>query len=536
MDGGGILSGHTAEIGEFRFAVRVSDSTGAHDQKTMRLRVLASSSQFALPQVAIVSPAADARLAEGSMTLAGTARHALGIARVLYSLNDGPWRMATGREAWSVQLDTARGLLAGRNTVRVQAVAFGGQSSAILLRTFTQVVLRPLTVAVDGKGSLPPAWLGTTQREVGRQYSILATPRGGQLFQQWDGSEYSNKPALTFTMTEGASLTAHFIENPFPSRAGSYFALLANDIDSYENRGFLALKLTPTGAFTATVQVAGDVYRFAGAFDTYGNFTAYLGDQGGIKFARVFRQPRTINLSFAPDQSREINCDLSSGGIIFHKGIIIDPPPFAQSFSAIANRSPFSAKKNPCPARGHYTGNMAPQAASSLRGSGIFLTATSADGRTSARGILADGTRWSTASALGESLALPLYVPLYKKAGSLSGTMTFTTQRGRQGSGELLWARPAGAESLDATAALYVPRARHARRRTAHRATHARRRRPRHPLRASRKPQRGQRLPLQLSAPVAAHHQPCKRPSHRLLPRPPPRPTSARICRSQSAR
>ena len=457
MDGTGILSGHAAEIGDFRFAVRVSDATGAHEQKTMRLRVLASPSQFALPQVAIVSPAANARLPEGSATLAGNARHALGIARVLYSLNDGPWRMATGREAWSVSLDASRGLVAGRNSVRVQSIAFGGQISAILSRTFTQVVLRPLPVIVDGKGNIPPAWLGTTQREIGRQYSILATPQTGQLFQQWDGTEYSLKPTLTFTMTEGATLAAHFIGNPFPSRAGSYFVLLANSDVSYENHGFLALKLTPTGAFTATVRVAGDVYRIVGAFDTYGSFSAYLGDQsGGIKRGIPLNSPRYLTLNFVADQPDQITCGLSSGGIIFQQGIIIDPPPFHQNLAATASRTPFSAKKNPCPARGHYTGSMAPQAASSLRGSGIFLAATSADGSTSARGILADGIRWSTASAFDSSLSLPLYVPLYKKAGSLSGTMTFTTQRGRQGSGELFWARSTDSEFLDATAALYV--------------------------------------------------------------------------------
>src|SRR4029077_6676500 len=96
----------------------------------------------------------------------------------------------------------------------------------------------PLTVGIAGSGTVSDGFAGTTQREVGRAYKIVAKPAKGWLFESWSGGVTGSNATVSFTMTEGLALTANFIPNPFVAAAGGFTGLFA----SGDLHGLLRLK------------------------------------------------------------------------------------------------------------------------------------------------------------------------------------------------------------------------------------------------------------------------------------------------------
>jgi hypothetical protein len=83
----------------------------------------------------------------------------------------------------------------------------------------------------------------------------------------------------------------------------------------------------------------------------------------------------------------------------------------------------------------------------------LSLTITSSTGAARIAGVLADGTRFTTASSLlgtdGQTInaknAIPLWVPLYSRLGTLSGNLEVQAfLPGRPVSAALLWTKPGG--------------------------------------------------------------------------------------------
>lgn len=79
-------------------------------------------------------------------------------------------------------------------------------------RTFEYVVLRDLTVSIEGAGSgtVSGDFLGQTVREVGQDYVIIAKPAAGSRFVGWRGGMNASEPRLRFTMAEGMQIVAVF--------------------------------------------------------------------------------------------------------------------------------------------------------------------------------------------------------------------------------------------------------------------------------------------------------------------------------------
>ena len=97
----------------------------------------------------------------------------------------------------------------------------GGNLSATNTVTFDYVVTNTLQVQVVGLGTLSPnysnAWL-----EVGRNYSVTATPAAGFVFTNWmmatngPGGVVTNQPTVQFMMASNLTLTGTFMETAKP--------------------------------------------------------------------------------------------------------------------------------------------------------------------------------------------------------------------------------------------------------------------------------------------------------------------------------
>ncbi|MES2572689.1 MAG: lamin tail domain-containing protein, partial [Verrucomicrobiota bacterium] len=242
----GVLGGAAQTAGIFRFTVRLADQTGATVEKPVTLRITDASHPELRPVVRITTPANGTAFGEGNVMVAGTAGSSVGLARVRYSLNDGPWHLLAGTAQWNVSLDSLRGLVAGGNTLKVVAVDVDGRESLPATVRFNRVLVRPLKVSITGAGTVSPGFLGTTQRTVNRSYSMVAKPAPGWIFREWLGASGFDE-RLHFQMSEGLEITALFIPNPYIEATGTYTGLVGGDLLKHENRGAFSMQLTRTG-------------------------------------------------------------------------------------------------------------------------------------------------------------------------------------------------------------------------------------------------------------------------------------------------
>lgn len=168
-----------------------------------------------LPKLAIRSPRARQVLPAGlgEVSVSGTASHSSGITGVYWQmLKDGVLTepaAATGTTNWSFPIPLAAGE-GGLFTVFARANSVSGEQSNVVTSEFRVMKLADLEVLVTGPGSVSKGFLGTSSREVGRLYKLIASPQRGKRFLGWSGSLTSSSRTLSFLMQEGLVLHAYF--------------------------------------------------------------------------------------------------------------------------------------------------------------------------------------------------------------------------------------------------------------------------------------------------------------------------------------
>jgi hypothetical protein len=191
------------------------------------------------PTLKITAPTEGQYWSNPMFMVKGTANDNSAVTDVLYSLNGGLWISASTGNNWS-NWTAAVDLTPGTNIFQAYALNSGGNMSLTNKVNFDFVVTNQLLVIINGRGTLSPdytnAWL-----EVGRNYSIRATPGSGFMFSNWTSNLgwVSNTPSLNFMMESNLMLTANFVdvEKPtlriaFPTqdRRWTNAALVANGI------------------------------------------------------------------------------------------------------------------------------------------------------------------------------------------------------------------------------------------------------------------------------------------------------------------
>ena len=169
------------------------------------------------PSLSITNPISGQSLSNGTVTVSGTATDNLGLAGVWVQANGGAWTQATGNTNWSLNVS----LTPGANVVRAYAEDSTGNISQTNEVDFTYIVSAPLTLLVNGGGTVTPDLDGVLL-EVGKTYSITAQPGTGCAFVNWTGDIQTNSPTITFMMQSNLTLIANFTDPIKPNLAISW--------------------------------------------------------------------------------------------------------------------------------------------------------------------------------------------------------------------------------------------------------------------------------------------------------------------------
>lgn len=173
-----------------------------------------------LPVVKISAPAAKSTLkivTGNKVQIKGTASDKQGISSVkIQVLHNGvlsPAVNAVGTTSWTYDLDVPNGD-GGLYTIFAKAIdsSPAADESEVLSHPFWTPLKSTLTVAVNdpAKGKVSTGFLGTSQRDVGKTFTITATPNSKKKFLGWTGSVVSTVPKITVLMEAGTTLTANF--------------------------------------------------------------------------------------------------------------------------------------------------------------------------------------------------------------------------------------------------------------------------------------------------------------------------------------
>jgi hypothetical protein len=169
-----------------------------------------------------VTPADNARITNSpAVTLLGQGNDNTGVASVQVQQNGGPWSNASvtnysGTHAvnWGINYT----LVPGSNTFVCQSIdVYSNMSSPDTTHVF-YFVPSPFTLLVSGPGSVATNWTGNLL-EIGKNYTMTATPSNSFKFVGWSGGVSSTNPALTFMMQSNLVIQATFFETNPPTLA-----------------------------------------------------------------------------------------------------------------------------------------------------------------------------------------------------------------------------------------------------------------------------------------------------------------------------
>jgi hypothetical protein len=292
-------------------------------------------------------------------------------------------------------------------------------------RSFDYVVLRPLTVRIEGEGSVGK-FLGTTQRRVGHTYTITATPAEGWLFAGWSGSWSGTQARFTFDMEAGLDVTANFVPNPFLTMRGAYAGLVGDEQSVHDARGFLRFRLNGLGRFSGRLFFAGRNYAVLGRFNLAGNAV--------VKIPRLDNSALKLRLTL--DAFEGIVGTLKDGDAL----IDLRATPAMQAddaLAAFAGEYSFTLSVDP---------SNVPSEAQQVDGTGLAVVQE--DGRVNFSGVLPDGRTFRRSLWLAANGQLAFYAPLYGGAGSLTGVLVFEHDAEVGVHGTLSWSKRESFDTL----------------------------------------------------------------------------------------
>ena len=170
------------------------------------------------PTLSLTNLTAGQRWSNLVFTAKGTATDNWQVASVQVQLNGGVWTNATGTTNWSDPLT----LTPGTNTVAAFATDATGNNSPTNSVSFQYVATNLLAVRATGLGTISPnysnSWL-----EIGRNYSMTATPATGFVVTNWTistnwlGGQITNNATVQFMMASNLTLQINFADVTKPT-------------------------------------------------------------------------------------------------------------------------------------------------------------------------------------------------------------------------------------------------------------------------------------------------------------------------------
>ena len=177
------------------------------------------------PVLAITNLVAGQMVSNASFMVMGWATDNVAVASVYCSLSNAVASTGFGlvptANNW-LNWSTNETLVAGTNTIRAYAVDTSGNVSTTNSVNLDYVVSAILTVSTNGLGSLNPNY-NQALLQIGKNYSITATPGTGFMFTNWTGGTslplafLTNGTTVTFMMVSNLILQANFVETSKPT-------------------------------------------------------------------------------------------------------------------------------------------------------------------------------------------------------------------------------------------------------------------------------------------------------------------------------
>lgn len=248
----------------------------------------------------------------------------------------------------------------------------------------------------------------------------------------WDGLLYleAGANAVEFTATDrsgNATVVTYTLNHDW--RCGVYSAT----VDAGSGQlSTLVLNVGRGGAFTGTLQLGAEQFRFKEVFDENGvaTFQARRPKGGASIDIQLALEIDDTDFTAEPDPKPT-----------YLNGFITDN---GNTFAFDASRAVFDTETIQAAAlAGYYTAFISPDSADGPEGDGILSMKLSADGKLRTVGKLADGTAFTASGLLGGDGRFLIGKRLYARAGGfLQGFITFSGVGSNRCSGLLRWVRP----------------------------------------------------------------------------------------------
>ena len=408
-------------IGLVKIAFAGSENGGWHLASTSGFTPPAQ--DITWPTVAITFPPINGRVSNAVVQVRGKAADSGGLAAVWFQLNNSAWSQPVSSNGWR-DWSVAQVELPGTNVLRAYSVDASGNVSLTNVVKFVHVLTAPLALEVRGRGAVTPFAAGQLL-EIGRRYTLQATPLAGQVFSNWTGSFLSSSNMLTFVMASNLVIEANFVPNPFLPVAGQFNGLFRNpSAVEHGMSGSFKAAVQRSGLFTASLQTGARKLAFTGRFGLEGKATNTV--------ARSGTNALTVELWLKLDGSEEMIGRVTDG---------------SWSSELLADRAVFNARANPATDfAGQYTMLIPGGTNGSVMepaGDGFASVIITRAGLATIRSTLADGTAAVLAVPVSAGGDVPLYLSLYGGAGSASGWLRVLPSSEIDLIGEVAWFKPA---------------------------------------------------------------------------------------------
>ena len=163
----------------------------------------------------------NASVSNAAFTVTGTATGGTTVTNVFYQLDGTGWNTAQTTNGW-INWEANVILIPGTNVIQAYAVDSLGNISATNQVSFDCVLSTVLTVTTNGNGTVNPNYNGALL-QIGKSYSITATPGTGFAFTSWTGGAnrpltvLTNGTTVTFLMVSNLMLQANFVDVTKPT-------------------------------------------------------------------------------------------------------------------------------------------------------------------------------------------------------------------------------------------------------------------------------------------------------------------------------
>ncbi len=404
-----------------RYFVAVTNVGGALTSSVVTLRVTIPPPDTKAPSVTFTAPSANYRTTNSSILVTGTANDDRGVEEVQYALHIGEQFLTTfGTNKWTALVEFEP----GTNWVYVRSRDTSANVSATNARSFFYTTLSRVNISTNNPGD--GTVTGATNRqplEVGRGYTLIATPKAGFVFSNWTGAVSGRLPKLNFMMVSNLNIIANFVPNPFLNVKGAYNGLIyVPDCATNAGAGFFNFNLTDRGTYTASVLLGGKKYPASGTLDLEG-------------FA-------TNKLSLTKTSSVQVVWSVELHGSNTISGAVSNG---VWTATLLGDRAPTYVAPVNSPLLGKYTWVLPGKGGSTNIPAGDSFGTLSIDRNNVATlaGTLAEGTKIAQKVPVSRDGKLPFYASLYSGKGSILGWLGTTNAPTEDFSGDVCWLRPA---------------------------------------------------------------------------------------------